>query len=194
MDYTVENKNGRVLVHGTLPIDDLVALQKSWEKRGLDSMATGVATALGATLAVCREDDIEAWTQEVNKQAALQSNGDAELEWLLGTDTGISSKTIFFVLASTEQLRTCTNLDWDDVPHDPSDFGRCHRLLEKFPAWRDRLDEVAEAYPAWQPFADAWEQMTALYLEEAPTGYCGKLYDFMRKLRTGAGRGDTNVS
>ena len=186
-DYTVEYKNDRALIHGSLPVDDLVALQQAWEKRGLDTLATGVATALGATLALCRKDDLEAWTQEAASRAASLSDGDAELEWLLGPDTGVSSKTIFSVLASSEQLRVCAyaSLSWGaDVPHDPDDFGRCYRLLEKFPAWRDRLSEVAEAFPKWEPMVREWEQMTVLYLEELPTGRCPKLYDLMQELRS----------
>lgn len=184
--YTVESANGRVLIKGPLPIDDLVALESAWKKRGLDAMSPGVASALGATMAVCRSDDVEAWEKEVSESAAHRANGDAEMAWLLGPDTGISSKSIFSVLASTDALCSAARarLPWGpDVPHDPSDFGRCHRMLKAFPAWRERLSEVVAAIPKYRLMVREWAQMEALWEEEAPTGRCPKLYDLMQRLR-----------
>lgn len=182
-DYTIEHKGGRVLVHGAIPVDEFAALQKMWAKRGIDTLALRVSTALGATFAACRKDDVDAWTAEVAVRAVTLANGDAELEWLLGPDTGTSSKTIFSVLASSKTLRARALGTWRaNTPSDPSDFGRCHRLLERFPAWRDRLGEVAEAHPKWTRLVDAWGEMTALWLKESPTGRCPKLYDLMKSL------------
>ena len=49
------------------------------------------------------------------------------------------------------------------VPYDADDFGRCHRLLERLPEWRDRLPEVAAVVPAWAPLVVAWNELTRLY-------------------------------
>jgi hypothetical protein len=184
--YTVEGNSNRVVVRGSLPINDLTALTKVWKKRGLNAMAFGVASALGATMAVCKQADIEQWEKEVANSAAQQANGDAELEWLLGPDTGISSKSIFSVLASTDVLRVSAKAQLGsfgaDVPHDPSDFGRCYRLLEKFPAWRERLNEVAAAIPKYGPMVREWAQMEALWSEESRSRKAPKLYELMRAL------------
>lgn len=181
MDYSIEYTNGRVLVHGAIPVDEFAALQKMWAKRGIDTLAVGVSSALGVTFAACRKGDVDAWTAEVAGRASALANGDAELEWLLGPDTGLSSQTIFSVLASTESLRSRALGTWGPTtPSDPSDFGRCHRLLERFPMWRDRLGEVSEAYPKWKPLVAAWDEMTALWLEESPTGNCPKLFKLMQ--------------
>lgn len=102
-------------------------------------------------------------------------DGDA-LAWLTKNDTGISSLTIWRTLMGQTPERA-------DIPYDPSDFGRCHRLLNVMPAWRARLGEVAARYPKWQPFVDEWERLTALFEEEAPSGQCPKLYARMRELR-----------
>lgn len=103
------------------------------------------------------------------------------IEWLLSDDTGISSKTILAVMTLSRPQGTRW---WPDVPHDPSDFGRCYRLLQKFPQWRRRLHEVADAYPMWGPMVAAWDELTALYEEESKRAdrKCTKLYDRMKVL------------
>lgn len=76
------------------------------------------------------------------------------------------------------------------IPYDPDDFGRCHRLLDRFPAWRLRLGEVPAVYPAWTPLVPAWDELTALYVEELPSGRCPKLYARLRELRDAAYEAD----
>lgn len=100
-------------------------------------------------------------------------------EWLMGRDTGISSKAIFAVMTNTYyDPKTYT-----PVPYDPADFGRCHRLLERFPTWRLFLDKMPATYPAWAPYVPVWDELTALYLEEEPTGSCPRLYERLKGLK-----------
>ena len=96
-------------------------------------------------------------------------------EWIIGGDTGISSQTIWTVL-------TGTPLKGGDIPHDPSDFGRCYRLLKAIPGWGDRMQEVADASPKWNPLVREWDKMTELWEKESPSGTCPELYDFMKSL------------
>lgn len=82
-------------------------------------------------------------------------------DWLLGHDTGVSSKVIWQVMMGAGKLA-----DWNAcTPSDPDDFGRCYRLLRHFPHWLSRTDEVAHHYPAWKPMIDAWNELTAMYLQ-----------------------------
>ena len=39
------------------------------------------------------------------------------------------------------------------------------------------------AYPEWAPLVAVWDELTALYEEELPSGRCPKLYDRMQQLR-----------
>lgn len=184
--YVIERHRFGIVVRGSIPTDDFFALSKVWQQNGMDAMAFGVATALGVTFAVCAQTDVEKWEIEINDGVKQRHSDDAQLVWLYGTDTGVSSKTIFAVLVDQNALRNAVTMNphfRPDVPHDPSDFGRCHRLLERFPAWRARLSEIAEAYPAWKLLVEHWDDLTALYLEELPTGRCPKLYDRMQELR-----------
>jgi len=100
--------------------------------------------------------------------------------WIRGWDTGQSSKTIwrFFMgeLGSNPHER--------HIPYDPSDFGRCYRLLKLAPEWRARLGELAEQVPLWAPFVEAWPELEALYEEEIqrPDKVAPKLYARMKTL------------
>lgn len=110
------------------------------------------------------------------------------MAWLQGTDTGVSSKTIWSVM-------TGHPVESYSIPYDPADFGRCYRLLQVMPEWRTRLHLVADKYPRWRPFVDHWDELTALYEEElkSPTGMAPRTYELMKQLRepkpAGAQRG-----
>lgn len=120
---------------------------------------------------------------------AMGHGDDAEARWLAGGDTGTSSMTIWSIMTGRDLPNDGAHrFQRLDIPHDPADFGRCHRLLEQFPAWRPGLLRVALIIPAWKPFVDAWDELTALYLEEFPSGFAPKLYQRMKQL---AGEGVT---
>jgi hypothetical protein len=88
------------------------------------------------------------------------------IAWTVGGDTGTSSETIWGVMTGIEPPGR-----WHgDTPCDAADFGRCYRLLQRFPAWRKRLPEVAERWPAWRPLVADWDEVTALY-EKEPSPY-----------------------
>ena len=102
-------------------------------------------------------------------------------KWFDGPDTGTSSKTIFRKLSGKQWRKG--NYDYDATPLDPSDFGRCHRLLQSFTGWRERISEMADA-PGWAGLVEAWDELEALYLEELPSGQCPKLYARMREIES----------
>ena len=100
-------------------------------------------------------------------------------EWYRSNDTGASSETIWSVM-------TGNPVKHYSIPLDPSDFGRCRRLLQAFPAWRASLGEVAVRFPEWAPFVAAWDEMDRLYERDEPTGTSRELYALMARLRGGA--------
>lgn len=64
------------------------------------------------------------------------------IEWLLGDDTGISSKAL---------VAHMLGVDGETMaPWDASDRGRCIRLLKLMPEWIPRLDEMASVNNAWK--------------------------------------------
>jgi hypothetical protein len=116
---------------------------------------------------------------EMRCQALGPAGETAEGRWLAGGDTGTSSITIWSVMTGRPRPKVGW---WPDIPHDPADFGRCHRLLENFPAWRARLPEVSAKHPEWAGLVEAWDELTSLYLEELPSGRGPKLYARMTEL------------
>ncbi len=85
-------------------------------------------------------------------------------QWILGRDTGISSKTIWAVMMGviTEPIRC--NAQYD-IPWDCHDFGRCYRLLDAIPEWKARLQEVAVLVPKWAPLIREWARLEELLLD-----------------------------
>lgn len=110
----------------------------------------------------------------------LDGRDSPEDRWLAGGDTGISSITIWHVMTG----RPIPGGQWarPDIPHDPADFGRCHRLLAEFPEWRERMPEVAAMYPEWSGLVERWDDVTALYTEELPSGRAPKCWALMREV------------
>lgn len=102
------------------------------------------------------------WETEINAELDRHYKFFPAERWLKGTDTGSSSEAIFYVLAP-ELRYAFTEPPRGDVPHDAADFGRCVRLLAALPGWRERLPEVAAAYPAttWPAIIARWDEIAA---------------------------------
>lgn len=99
----------------------------------------------------------------------------AVVDWLLGNDTGLSSLTILSVMCARPQA-----LHYPRTPSDNSDFGRCYRLLQRFPDWKPRMSEVSARYPAWGPLVREWDELTSLYEEGKTAQLYAKLNDLNR--------------
>lgn len=94
------------------------------------------------------------------------------LQWLLGGDTGSSSKTICSVLSGAGGSIA-------DPPRDPDDFGRCYRLLRFIPEFRSRLFEVGARLPMWRPMIEAWDELEDRYaqISEPDGAYTARSYE-----------------
>ena len=92
------------------------------------------------------------------KASGMEDN--PHTRWLFGGNTGGSSVAIWSVMTGTPLSRIRREIG---VPHDPSDFGRCHELLELFPEWRARMTDIGALHPTtWGPMVAAWEELTTL--------------------------------
>lgn len=103
--------------------------------------------------------------------------------WAVGRDTGTSSLTIYHVMTGKPSHHSSYSIPWD-----PSDFGRCYRLLQLFPLWRGRLHEVAVKFPQWAPMVREWDRMEKLYERDLESGKSDELYKLMRDLAEEAKR------
>lgn len=187
----VEGPHGTA-IYGQVPLGDLLGLQKVWEDKGYSIWDSGVACALRATIvATTTPEGSAAWRAEIEATAARRAGDDLELRWVLGWDTGLSALVIVACLAESAEAgdQAARRLRGDDgrevwrhPPGDPDDLGRCIRLLDSFYGWRERLPEVAEANPEWDPFVRQWVELETLYREELPSGKCRRTNARMKAL------------
>jgi hypothetical protein len=151
---------------------------------GVDcGLKTQAAIDLVARTDLCCPGCLRDLIFEMRRDLLGQAGATPEGRWLAGGDTGSSSITIWSVMTGWAM----PNGRAPSVPWDPDDFGRCHRLLERFPAWRQRMPEVAEMYPEWAGLVAAWGELTSLYLEELPSGQAPRCYARMKLALRGEG-------
>lgn len=93
----------------------------------------------------------------------MASTLEALANWLDSGDTGISSLAIVTVMLGGKRKRNIL----DNHPHDSSDLGRCIRLLDAIPEWRDRLEEMGEDDPYWAALVRHWAELETLYRQDS---------------------------
>ncbi len=97
-------------------------------------------------------------------------------KWMKSDDTGLSSRFMAAVLSGIQMVPEKHH------PHDPSDFGRCYRLLEAVPELRGKMDRMKETSQQWKALVENWAELESLYVEEFHTGNAPKLYARMQEL------------
>jgi len=89
-------------------------------------------------------------------------------EWIWGNDTGLSSRYLVEQLTGHRALTD----GWQrhvQYPHDPADFGRCERLLRRFPVLRLRMGELT--HPVWVAFVAHWDEIVQTIEAEVPRAF-----------------------
>ena len=100
-------------------------------------------------------------------------------DWLVSDDTGLSSKAIASVILTG---RCATGRKYHH-PLDPSDFGRCLRLMRELPyGTGGTVGVLAGHSKEWKAVIENWEELEKLYDEELPSGKGSKLYARMKEL------------
>lgn len=101
--------------------------------------------------------------------------------WIVSRDTGTSSKALWAVMMDTK--------GGTSHPSDGSDIGRCIRLLDAIPEWRERLPEMAGVSKYWAALVANWSELEALYRSDERD----QLYDRMRQVLDPIEIADPNV-
>lgn len=112
------------------------------------------------------------------------------LEWILGEDTGISSKVIWGVMMGVNVNKIGSYRR--STPCDPADFGRCYRLFLAVPEWEIQLKDLRSVNYArtiegkevqlWERFVENYWKMKDLYEQEMHLDKAPKLYEFMKSI------------
>ena len=102
-------------------------------------------------------------------------------DWLASDQTGLSSLRMARLLSDGPLPSSlyCAKPAW---PHDPADFGRCLGLLEACPELRERVPRMAADGPQWAVLVEHWDELTARYHAEFPTGSAPRLLARMDEL------------
>lgn len=92
---------------------------------------------------------------EVTDEATTERRA---LLWLAGDDSGMSSIAIVHHMLGMESDGS--------FPWDPSDLGRCLRMLELFPEWKPRIGEMARYSEQWARISAKWDELAAMMADE----------------------------
>jgi hypothetical protein len=99
--------------------------------------------------------------------------------WLIGGNTGTSSET----MAAIALGATKTNAFRMDAPHDPSDFGRCYKLVQTVPEIRDHFPRIAKKVKPFAGILREWDALVQIYERDKPKGESTELYNRIKELR-----------
>lgn len=99
------------------------------------------------------------------------------IAWFAGDDTGLSSKHMAAVASGVRGN--------GNHPLDPSDLGRCIRLVHNVPDIRSAFPAIAASGAKWKTVIEHWDELLALYAEECQGREyfnAPKTYDRMKAL------------
>lgn len=105
------------------------------------------------------------------------------IEWLLSDDTGASSRAIASHMALGKSDGS--------FPWDPSDIGRCFRLLDVIPEWKNRIEEMGIYSKILVLLADKWQEIYDCMEAEVGIDWrkgrsAPKTYDLMKRVMDGS--------
>jgi hypothetical protein len=109
-------------------------------------------------LCIATPDQSRKWREEILE--AIKAFP-PQRRWWLGLDVGQSSMALFSCFCSLDLAGPARDMSRAAAPCDAADFGRCMRLLQMFPEWRARLDEVASAFrhTKWPAIIARWDEL-----------------------------------
>ena len=97
------------------------------------------------------------------------------VEWIVGDDTGLSSKAIWAVMMGAKPRP-------HSYPSDGADLGRCMRLLELIPEWKPRMVEMQAVSPYWKALVPEWDRLVGILKAELAGGKKGSTYEAMKAI------------
>ncbi|ACK80782.1 hypothetical protein RU820_05335 [Acidithiobacillus ferrooxidans] len=194
-EFTVKEENGCTFVFGAMSIQMLVRITGKDAKGKV--MDTDLARMAGANFAWGNPEDLQRAKPEYRQLAMdrVKSNPvagklrDAEIEWLAVGEQGRSSQAIFWKVRADLMFPDGKRPEDTAYPLDPSDLGRCRKLLEQVPSVNEKFVQVmgTMAGPVWAGLVENWECLCATMDREAPTwregvGMAEETYRLMQEI------------
>ena len=182
-EYTIKEENGCTLVFGALPISALARLTRGNPKGTV--LDQDLARMAGANFAWGKPADIQrakdryraVAIDRVRNEPRPVELDEADIQWLAVGEQGRSSQAIFWRINAHLQFSDAkAQMETLAYPLDPSDLGRCRKLLEQVPIVNEKFAQVmgTMAGPVWAGLVENWECLCATMDREAPAWRDGK--------------------
>lgn len=182
-EYTIKEENGCTFVFGVLPIDAFGRLTRGYDKAVV--LDTDLARMAGANFAWGKPADIQR-AKDQYREIAIDRvrNGpkaseldEESIQWLAIGEQGRSSQAIFWRINAHLLFPDAkSSMESTAYPLDPSDLGRCRKLLEQVPSVNEKFVQVmgTMAGPVWAGLVENWECLCSTMDREAPDWREGK--------------------
>lgn len=158
MGYEVLDHEHGLIVRGDLPVTMERLCRTHFSKPRRAVMLPCLGRFYEAVMVVARDKGAaDAWIAEVEEELDRQY-GDGPARWYFGLDTGVSSLALYSAI-SLGLRRADVSL-----PQDRADFGRCVRMLVRFPGWQSKAERVGAILgPEWAKLLRRWREARAYY-------------------------------
>ena len=98
---------------------------------------------------------------------AIATSSIGVIKWFLDGKIGSATKEIVRKMMGLEPRYNRVKFKEDTYhPSDIDEFGKCVKLLDLFPAWRERLPEMVTVSPEWAVLVANWPKLEAEYRAE----------------------------
>lgn len=142
---------------GGVPLKLLDGINVAAKAYGWTVLDSGVSHALGVTMAVTSEEEGDKWRVEIEN---ANPHADPIRRWWEGTDTGMSSEYLIWLLCPRHPAWMET--PEPSYPSDNGDIGRCIRAIRKT-GLRDQLETAIKKDVLWAPFIMHWDAWCKLH-------------------------------
>ena len=129
-------------------------MTEPWQEMLSDEQRRLFNAACGDAL-LAERDQLAADLEAAREDVSIERRA---LLWLAGGDSGMSSKAICYHMLGMKSDGS--------FPLDPSDLGRCLRLLELFPEWKPRMGEMARYSAQWAALVERWDELAEMMADE----------------------------
>jgi hypothetical protein len=100
-------------------------------------------------------------------------------QWIADRDTGVSSETMLAIAMGAKKSKVSRF----DAPHDPSDFGRCYRLVKAVPEIRTEFGRIGRIVPTFKLILENWDELCPIFERDQSVGTSPDLYRRIKELR-----------
>ena len=101
------------------------------------------------------------------------------MQWKEHGETGASSNAMWHCLMEDSNFIICH-------PWDPDDFGRCYKLLQAVPEWKNELHKLKSLSLVWSRLVDNWDVLTEMYEKNVANDWKTHkeigMYEFMKAI------------